>query len=96
MSDSSVGTADRAVPTTTTVNESSVAPSLGRALEMCDRALDVMDELQRAGTVDPDFQAAVAAVQAVRTELAECVTSAPNGTTDPGTNAGEDVAERPD
>jgi hypothetical protein len=43
---------------------------------MCDRALDVMDELQRAGTVDPDFQAAVAAVQAVRTELTKCVRSA--------------------
>jgi hypothetical protein len=76
MSDSRVGTADQAVPTTTTVDVSSVGPSLGRALEMCDRALDVMDELQRAGTVDPDFQGAVAAVQAVRTELAKCVTSA--------------------
>jgi hypothetical protein len=56
---------------------------------MCDRALDVMDELQRAGTVDPDFQAAVAAVQAVRTELTKCVTSADNGKTDPGTTAGD-------
>ena len=71
MSDSSVGTADRAVPATTTVDESSVGPSLGRALEMCDRALDIMDELQRAETVDPNFQDAVAAVQAVRTELAK-------------------------
>ena len=96
MSDSNVGTADRAVPTTTTVDESSVGPSLGRALEMCDRALDVMDELQRAGTVDPDFQAAVAAVQAVRTELTTCVTSADSGKTDPGTTAGEAVTDRPD
>jgi hypothetical protein len=72
MSDStSVGAANRAVPTTTTVNESSVTPSLGRALELCDRALDIMDELQRAETVDPNFQDAVAAVQAVRTELAK-------------------------
>jgi hypothetical protein len=63
---------------------------------MCDRALDVMDELQRAGTVDPDFQAAVAAVQAVRTELTTCVTSAANGKADPGTNAGEAVTDRPD
>ena len=69
MSNSSVGTADRAVPTTPTVDDSSVVPSLGRALEMCDRALDIMDALQRAGTVDPKFQDAVAAVQAVRTEL---------------------------
>jgi hypothetical protein len=70
MSDStSVGAADRAVPATTTLDGSSVGPSLGRALEMCDRALDLMDELQRAGTVDPTFQDAVAAVQAVRTEL---------------------------
>jgi hypothetical protein len=69
MSDSSEGTADRAVSTTTTVDESSVGPSLGRALEMCDRALDLMEELQRAGTVDPTFQDAVVAVQAVRTEL---------------------------
>jgi hypothetical protein len=69
MSDSSEGTADRAVPTTTTVDESSVGPSLGRALEMCDRALDLMEELQRAGTVDPTFRDAVVAVQAVRTEL---------------------------
>jgi hypothetical protein len=66
MSDSSVGAADRAVPTMTTVDEL----SLGRALEMCDRALDLMDQLQRAKRVDPNnFQAAVAAVQAVRTEL---------------------------
>jgi hypothetical protein len=42
---------------------------------MCDRALDVMDELQRAGTVDPSLQAAVAAVQAVRTELTSYVAS---------------------
>jgi hypothetical protein len=68
MNDSSVGAADRAVPTTTIVDEL----SLGRALEMCDRALDLMEELQRAETVDPNhLQAAVAAVQAVRTELAK-------------------------
>ena len=71
MSDSSVGTAYRAVPATTSVDASSVELSLGRALEMCDRALDLMDELQRANTLDPkpSFQEAVAAVQAVRTEL---------------------------
>jgi len=65
MSDSSVEAADRAVPTTTTVDEL----SLGRALEMCDRALDLMEQVQRAKGVDLNFQAAVAAVQAVRTEL---------------------------
>ena len=70
MSDSSVGAADRVVPTTTTVDESSVGFSLGRALEMWDRALDLMDELQRTDTdPKPSFQDAVAAVQAVRTEL---------------------------
>jgi hypothetical protein len=69
MSGSSVGTADQAVPTPS-------GDSLGRALEMCDRALDVMDELQRASTVDPYLQAAVAAVQAVRTELTKHVASA--------------------
>ena len=42
MSESRVGTADDAVPTATD-------DPLTRALEMCDRALDVMDELQRAG-----------------------------------------------
>jgi hypothetical protein len=66
MSASSVGRADLAVPTTTTPDEL----SLGRALEMCDRALDRMEHLQRAKSVDPNhFQSAVAAVQAVRTEL---------------------------
>jgi hypothetical protein len=81
MSDSSVGAADRSVPTTTTVEESSIGPTLGRALEMCDRALDLMDELQRADSVDPNhFQAAVAAVQAVRTELAKSVSLASSGT----------------
>jgi hypothetical protein len=75
MNDSSVGAADRAVPTTI-MDEL----SLGRALEMCDRALDLMDELQRAGTVDPDFQAAVAAVQAVRTELAKSASLVSSGT----------------
>ena len=69
MSGSNVGTADEAVPTPT-------SDSLARALEMCDRALDVMDELQRAGTFEPNhFQAAVAAVQAVRTELTNVVAS---------------------
>jgi hypothetical protein len=39
---------------------------------MCDRTLDLMEELQRADSVDPnDLQAAVAAVQALRTELAK-------------------------
>jgi hypothetical protein len=66
MSDSNVGTADEAVPT-------QARDSLGRALEMCDRALDVLDELQRAGTVDPKLQDAVAAVQAARTELTTVV-----------------------
>jgi predicted RNA polymerase sigma factor len=65
MSGSSVGTANEAVP-------SSSRDSLDRAFEMCDRALDILDELQRADTVDPNhLQAAVAAVQAVRTELAQ-------------------------
>jgi hypothetical protein len=65
---------------TTTVEESSVGLSLGRALEMCDRALDLMEELQRAETVDPNhLQAAVAAVQAVRTELAKSVSPASGG-----------------
>jgi hypothetical protein len=76
MSDASVGAADPAVPTTI-VDEL----SLGRALEMCDRALDLMEELQRAETVDPNhFQAAVAAVQAVRTELAKSASPASGGT----------------
>jgi len=66
MSGSNVGTAGEAVPTPT-------RDSLGRALEMCDRALDVLDELQRAGTVDPRLQDAVAAVQAARTELQNAV-----------------------
>jgi hypothetical protein len=75
MNDSSVGAADRAVPTTI-VDEL----SLSRALEMCDRALDLMDELQRAEIVDPnDFQAAVAAVQAVRTELAKSASLVSSG-----------------
>ena len=69
MSDSNVGAADQAVPT----------PSddpLTRALEMCDRALDMLDELQRAESVDPNhLQAAVAAVQAARTELQHVVAS---------------------
>ena len=65
MSGSSVGTANEAVPAPS-------GDSLDRALEMCDRALDMLDELQRADTVDPNhLQAAVAAVQAVRTELAQ-------------------------
>jgi predicted RNA polymerase sigma factor len=65
MSGSSVGTANEAVPTPS-------GDSLDRAFEMCDRALDILDELQRADTVDPNhLQAAVAAVQAVRTELAQ-------------------------
>jgi hypothetical protein len=68
MSGSSVGAAQEAVPTS----------SLERALEMCDRALDVMDELQRAGTVEPTLQEAVAAVQAVRTELTKAVTGLPD------------------
>ena len=68
MSGSNVGTAHEAVPTPT-------ADSLGRALEMCDRALDVLDKLQRAGTVDPRLQDAVAAVQATRTELQNVVAS---------------------
>jgi hypothetical protein len=72
MNDSSAGAADRAVPTTI-VDEL----SLGRALEMCDRALDLMDDLQRAETFDPnDFQPAVTAVQAVRTELAKSASPA--------------------
>jgi hypothetical protein len=74
MSGSNVGTAE-AVPTPT-------RESLGRALEMCDRALDVLDKLQRAGTVDPRLQDAVAAVQATRTELRNVVAS-PLGTTGP-------------
>ena len=65
MSGSSVGTANEAVPTPS-------GDSLDRAFEMCDRALDILDELQRADTVDPNhLQAAVAAVQAVRTELVQ-------------------------
>ena len=65
MNGSNVGTANQAVPTLS-------GDSLDRALEMCDRALDMLDELQRADTVDPNhLQAAVAAVQAVRTELAQ-------------------------
>ena len=75
MSGSNVGTAHEAVPTPT-------ADSLGRALEMCDRALDVLDKLQRAGTVDPRLQDAVAAVQATRTEL-QNVVAPPLGTTGP-------------
>ena len=69
MSDSRVGTADDVVPTASD-------DPLTRALEMCDRALDVMDELQRAGTLEPNqFQGAVAAVQAIRTELTNVVAS---------------------
>jgi hypothetical protein len=68
MSEAKVGTADKAVPTTSGGNELAREP-IERALEFCDRALDVMDELQRDGTIDPTFQDAVAAVQAVRTEL---------------------------
>jgi hypothetical protein len=67
MSNSNVGTAELAVPTTKVADEQSVE----RALDLCDRALDLMEELQRANTLDPkpSFQEAVAAVQAVRTEL---------------------------
>jgi hypothetical protein len=75
MSGSNVGTAHEAVPPP-------AADSLGRALEMCDRALDVLDKLQRAGTVDPRLQDAVAAVQATRTELQNVVAS-PRGTAGP-------------
>jgi hypothetical protein len=65
MNGSNVGTANQAVPAPS-------GDSLDRALEMCDRALDILDELQRADTVDPNhLQAAAAAVQAVRTELAQ-------------------------
>ena len=70
MSDSTVGTAEKAVPTINSTDEHRVE-SIERALDLCDRALDLMDELQRTDTLDPKpgFQEAVAAVQAVRTEL---------------------------
>jgi hypothetical protein len=70
MSNSSVGTAESAVPTADNADERRL-DSVERALDLCDRALDLMDELQRTDTLDPkpQFQEAVAAVQAVRTEL---------------------------
>jgi hypothetical protein len=70
MSDSTLGTAERAVPTINSTDEHRVEP-IEQALGLCDRALDLMDELQRTNTLDPKpgFQEAVAGVQAVRTEL---------------------------
>ena len=72
MSNSSVGTAESAVPTADNADERRL-DSVERALDLCDRALDLMDELQRTDTLDPQprFQEAVAAVQAVRTELTD-------------------------
>ena len=70
MSDSNVGTAEQAVPRMDSALALPVE-AVERALDLCDRALDLMDELQRTDTLDPkpSFQEAVAAMQAVRTEL---------------------------
>jgi hypothetical protein len=65
MSSSNVGTADKAVPTPNTLDEEAV----GRALEFCDRALDLLSEKQRLETVDSGVQEIAAAVQGIRTEL---------------------------
>ena len=71
MSDSTVGTAEQVVPTSDSANKDRLQ-SVERALDLCDRALDLVDELQRKNTLDqkPGFQEAVVAVQAIRTELA--------------------------
>ena len=70
MTNSNVGTAEPAVPTVGNADEHRLE-SAERALELCDRALELMGELQRTSTHEPksDLQEAIAAVQAVRTEL---------------------------